>query len=134
MSTAEPKMSFNARVAEFLYRVRRRIATALAVALAIFLGYHVIAGRNGVNVYEQKRAEDRSLRKDIDSLQEENARLKDHVDHLRSDPDAIEREARERLHYARPDEVIYTLSASPATAQNPPQSTNQPQPPPAGTK
>src|SRR5579883_2704816 len=45
VSTAEPKMSFNARVAEFLYRVRRRIATALAVALAIFLGYHVIAGR-----------------------------------------------------------------------------------------
>lgn len=131
MSTAEAKRKLKARAAEFLYRVRRRIATALAVMLAIFLGYHVIAGRNGVNVYEQKRAEDRSLHQEIDSLQQENARLKDHVEHLKSDPDAIEREARERLHYARPDEIIYTLNSAPSAAQNPPQSAGQ-LPSPAG--
>ena len=47
----------------------------------------------------------------IDELQQENARLKDHIEKLRSDPDAIEHEAREKLHYAKPGEVIYTLPA-----------------------
>ena len=35
------------------------------------------------------------------------------IDHLKSDPDAIEREAREKLHYARPGEVIYALPDQP---------------------
>jgi len=30
---------------------------------------------------------------------------------LKSDPDAIEHEAREKLHYAKPGEVIYALPA-----------------------
>jgi cell division protein FtsB len=119
----EPKPKLKARAALSLYRVRRRIATAVAVVLAIFFGYHVIAGRNGVNIYEQKRAEDRELHRQIGSLQQENDRLKDQVEHLKSDPDAIEREAREHLHYARPGEVIYTLNA--------PQGANRPQPPAA---
>ena len=123
MSISEPKIKLKARAAEFLYRVRRRIATALAVVLALIFGYHVIVGHNGLNAYEQKRAEDRELHQQIDSLQQENDRLKEHVEHLKSDPDAIEREARERLHYARPGEVIYSLNA--------PQSAPQPQPPPA---
>jgi cell division protein FtsB len=80
--------------------------------LAVFFGYHVMVGRNGVNIYEQKRVEDRELHKQIDTLQQENERLKEHLDRLKSDPDAIEHEARERLHYARPGEVIYTLNDS----------------------
>jgi cell division protein FtsB len=95
----------------------------LAVVLALIFGYHVMVGHNGLNAYEQKRAEDRELHQQIDSLQQENDRLEEHVEHLKSDPDAIEREARERLHYARPGEVIYSL--------NVPQSATQPQPPTA---
>ena len=111
--STEPRLPMRARAAEFLYRVRRRVATGLAVMLAVFLGYHVMVGRNGVNIYEQKRVEDRELHKQIEALQQENDRLKEHVDRLKSDPDAIEHEARERLHYARPGEVIYTLNDSP---------------------
>jgi cell division protein FtsB len=101
------------RAAGFLYRMRRRIATAAAVALAVFLGYHVIFGQNGITAYQQKREEDKDLQKQIQQLQDENARMKDHVDHLQNDPDAIEHEARARLHYARPGEVIYTLNDKP---------------------
>jgi len=121
MSAGEqkPKIRFKARVGSFLFRIRRRIATALAVVLAVFFGYHVVVGRNGITAYEQKRVEDRELRHQIDSLQQENDRLKEHVEHLKSDPDEIEREAREKLHYARQGEVIYTLNA--------PQNTSQPQ-------
>jgi cell division protein FtsB len=36
-----------------------------------------------------------------------------------SDPDAIEHEAREKLHYARPGEVIYTLPEPPPQAAQP---------------
>ncbi|HYK37435.1 septum formation initiator family protein [Alloacidobacterium sp.] len=107
------------RIAGFLYRMRRRIATAAAVALAIFLGYHVIAGQNGVTAYEQKRIEDKELQKQIQQLQDENARMKDHVDHLQNDPDVIEHEARARLHYTRPGEVIYTLNDKPADKTQP---------------
>lgn len=110
--STESRLPIRARAAEFLYRVRRRIATGLAVVLAVFLAYHVMVGRNGVNIYEQKRVEDRELHKQIDALQQENDRLKEHVDRLKSDPDTIEHEARERLHYARPGEVIYTLNDS----------------------
>jgi cell division protein FtsB len=114
-SSTEPnstkiKPKIKARAAEFVYRVRRRIATGLAIVLALFFGYHVMVGRNGVNIYQQKRVEDRELHNQIDALQQENERLKEHLDRLKSDPDAIEHEARERLHYARPGEVIYTLN------------------------
>ena len=101
------------RAAGFAYRMRRRIATAAAVGLAVFLGYHVIFGQNGVTAYQQKRMEDKELAKQIEQLQDENGRMKDHVDHLQNDPDAIEHEARERLHYTRPGEVIYTLNDKP---------------------
>jgi cell division protein FtsB len=126
VSTSEPKPRLKTRAVDFLYRVRRRIATALAVVLAVIFAYHVMVGRNGLNAYEQKRAEDRSLQHQIESLQQENDRLRQHVEHLKSDPDAIEREARERLHYARPGEVIYTLNA--------PRSVPAPQLPPAAGK
>ena len=102
------------RAVRFAYRMRRRIATVAAVALAIFLGYHVMVGQNGVTAYEQKRLEDKELQKQIQQLQDENARMKEHVEHLQSDPDAIEHEARARLHYTRPGEVIYTLNDKPA--------------------
>ena len=94
--------------------MRRRIATTAAVVLAVFLGYHVIFGHDGVTAYQQKRVEDKELQKQIQQLQDENGRMKDHVDHLQNDPDAIEHEARERLHYTRPGEVIYTLNDKPA--------------------
>jgi cell division protein FtsB len=120
VSAVESKLSWKSHVAKSLYRVRRRLATGLAVVLAIFLGFHVMFGRNGVNSYEQKRTEDRDLKKQIDALQQENSRLNEHVDRLKNDPDAIEHEARERLHYARPGEVIYTLEKAPAAKENQP--------------
>lgn len=110
------------RIGRVAYSVRRRAATGFAVALALLLAYHVVFGRNGVNNYEQKRAQDRELRRQINVMQQENTQLKDHVARLKNDPDAIEFEAREKLHYAKPGEVIYTL--------NQPQSASQSQPAP----
>lgn len=89
----------------------------LAIFFAVFLGYHVMVGHNGVTAYQQKRIEDKTLKLEIDALQDENARLKDHVDRLKADPATIEHEAKERLHYTRPGEIIYTLNEKPAESQ-----------------
>lgn len=94
--------------AGFLYRMRRRIATGMVIATALFFGYHAFFGENGVNMYTQKRAEGRELTKHIADLQQQNTKLQQQVTELKTDPDAIEHEARERLHYARPGEVIWT--------------------------
>lgn len=79
--------------------------------LALAVGYHVVFGPNGLTVYEEKRQETRRLNQEMQDLQRENDLLKGHVDRLQSDPNAIEHQAREELHYARPGEVIYALPA-----------------------
>lgn len=91
------------------FRVRRRAATVAAAVLALLLGYYVVAGQNGLRVYEMKRHEHQKLAKQIEALQEQNAQIQEKIHALKHDPDTIEREARERLHYARPDEVIVTI-------------------------
>jgi cell division protein FtsB len=92
----------------------RKVATVAAAVLAVGLGYHVMFGQNGLTAYEQKRVEARTLEQQLKSLALENEQLKGHVDRLQSDPNAIEHQAREELHYTRPGEVIYTLPDTPA--------------------
>jgi cell division protein FtsB len=102
-----------------LRRFQRRIAIGAAILIAALLAYHVVFGRNGINNYEQKRAQNIVLQQQIDSLHKENAQLKAHIGHLKDDPDAIEYQAREKLHYARPGEVIYKLNSQPQPAPAP---------------
>jgi cell division protein FtsB len=90
----------------------RKVATGVAALLALGMGYHVIFGQNGLTVYQQKRQDAQNLDRQLHSLQRENDLLKGHVDRLQNDPNAIEHQAREELHYTRPGEVIYTLPAN----------------------
>jgi cell division protein FtsB len=101
------------RVSTRFVESRRRVGTVAAIGIAILLGYHVVAGNNGLTVYQQKRAEDRQLAVEVESLKKENDRLQRHVDHLASDADAIEYEAHVRLRYARPDQVIVLNNPAP---------------------
>jgi cell division protein FtsB len=87
-----------------------------AVVFAVFLGWHVVTGRNGLNSWQQKSNEEKALAQEIQQLAAENAHLRQHVERLKSDPAAIEDEARKRLHYARPNEIIYALADDPKTA------------------
>ena len=101
------------RVIKWALRAWRPAGTAVVVVLALLLTWHVINGRNGLSVWQQKRIEDQQLQKEIKDLQQENAQLRDHIERLKTNPDAIEHEAREKLHYAKPGEVIYTLQDQP---------------------
>jgi cell division protein FtsB len=102
----------------FLWAQRgwRPVGTVIAVLLALTLTWHVIDGKHGLSVWEHERLQDRALQKEILRLQQENAQMQQQIERLRSDPDAIEREAREKLHYAKSGEVIYTLPDAPANA------------------
>ena len=94
-------------------RAWRQAGTALAVLLAAMLMWHVINGNHGLSVWHQNHTLDRELQRQINNVQQENAQLRKQIDRLKSDPDAIEHEAREKLHYAKPGEVIYSLPEPP---------------------
>jgi cell division protein FtsB len=95
------------------YSARRKAATVAATVLAVFMGFHVVFGHNGLTAFEQKRETARALQAQMRILQLENDRLLGHVDRLQNDPGAIEHQAREELHYTRTGEVIYTLPPDP---------------------
>jgi cell division protein FtsB len=102
-----------------LYRLRRRLATGAVAVLTMWLFAHVMFGANGMVVYRQKKAEYQSLQKEIDGLQKENERYTQQVKSLQApDPNTIEKEAREQLHYARPGEVVY-VAPPPPRSQRP---------------
>ena len=112
-------------VATAAYAQRRRIATVFAVVVAGLLGYHALFGANGVVAYRAKRNEDRVLAQQLEKIKVENSRLKAHVEHLKTDPDAIEYEAHTRLRYTRPDQVI-VLNNADNTATHAPNPTPNP--------
>jgi len=94
----------------------RRLGTAAAVVLIVGVLLHAMFGANGMVVYRQKRTEMQALQNDVERLQKENGLHVDQIKALKTDPAAIEKEAREQLHYTRPGEVILV---SPAPPQKP---------------
>ncbi len=101
----------------WLAREWRRLGTAAAILLIVGLFLHAMFGANGMVVYRQKRAEMKSLKSEVERLQKENSQYVDQIKSLKSDPAAIEKEAREQLHYTKRGEVIYV---APDPPQKPP--------------
>ena len=99
-----------------LYAIRRRIATAAIAVFSVWFFVHVMFGANGMVVYRQKKTEYQNLQREIGGLQQENERYTQGIKSLETDPKAIEKEAREQLHYARPGEVIYVSPTPPPVA------------------
>jgi cell division protein FtsB len=82
----------------------RRLGTTAAILLIVGLLLHAMFGANGMVVYRQKRAEMQALQSEVERLQKENSQYADQIKSLKSDPAAIEKEAREQLranHVAR---------------------------------
>jgi cell division protein FtsB len=101
-----------------VYQVRRKLATAAVAVLTAWLFAHVMFGANGMVVYRQKKTEYQTLQSEIDDLQKRHDSHSSQVKALKTDPKAIEQEAREQLHYARPGEVIY-VTPPPVPAPRP---------------
>jgi cell division protein FtsB len=112
-------VSISQRALNWMRRAWRPAASVVAVSLALLILWHGFSGKNGLLVWQQKRVEDRQLRKQIDGLQQENARLRNRNERLNSSPDAIGQVAREQLHYAKPNEVIIKLLPEKKTQAQP---------------
>jgi cell division protein FtsB len=92
-----------------LYGWRHRMATLAFFLLAAWLAFGVVSGPNGWLAYRNKKAENRALQQEVRQLETENEDLERRVNALKSDPRAIEKEAREQFRYAKPGEIIYVM-------------------------
>jgi len=126
MPNLDPLLDFIARrpallhAGERIFAARRKLATWGMSLLVVMLAYHVVFGVNGMVAYHNKRAENQKLQQDVLRLQQENDRVSRRVRELKTNPKAIEREAREQLKYARSGEVVYIAPELPqnsSTAQ-----------------
>lgn len=88
--------------------VRALGTTALAVAALCIAAY----GAQSLSRVWQIRHEVESLEREIAGLRAETAQLEATVVQLRSDPDAIEKLARERLGFVKPGEHVWKLPPS----------------------
>ena len=91
----------------------RRLGTAAAILLIVGLLLHAMFGANGMVIYRQKHAEMQALQSEVERLQKENSQYVDQIRSLKSDPAAIEKEAREQLHYSHRGEIVYVAPDPP---------------------
>ena len=96
---------------------RYRNGILLLVLVSVALVVHNIFGQNGYLALRRQRKEMQSIEEQINHLKQDNARLDKQNQALKSDPEAIERLAREQMHLAKPGEKIYTLPAKPSTSR-----------------
>jgi cell division protein FtsB len=99
---------FSIRIAGgWFFAMRRVLATICIGLLAVFIGYKVVFGANGMKVWEGKRAEIEKLQREIEVGTTVHDQLQHHVDLLqREDRSTIEKEAREQLGFVRPGEQV----------------------------
>ncbi|HEY1401108.1 MAG TPA: septum formation initiator family protein [Terriglobales bacterium] len=91
----------------------RRVGTVAVLLLTLGVVLHAMFGANGMVVYQQKRAERQALQSEVERLQKENDQYVERIKALKTDHRAIEREAREQLHYTRPGEYVYVAPDPP---------------------
>lgn len=85
---------------------RRLIFYTLFVVALLYIAVNLI-GDNGLFRYIELRNKKRAIESEITLLIEENKRLRSQIEALRGDSFYIEKQAREDLGLARPDEYIF---------------------------
>lgn len=112
----EPSANFAEQLGTFL---RRNVNWFLAAGLALLLLQDVF-GTHGVLAMRRSQQEASEVRRQIDQIQEENRQLEERVKALKTDPEAIERIAREEMGLARPGEYIFKVQPNaPAISPQP---------------
>ena len=107
--------------------LRRNTSILLLAGLALLVVQDVF-GTHGVLAMRRAQNEAARVKREIEQIDQENRRLEDNVKSLRSDPEAIERIAREEMGLARPGEYIFKLPLKPSEA-SPSQSVDSPKRP-----
>jgi len=84
---------------------RKIILTGIGFLLVIFL-IASIFGKKGLIEVKQGINEERILLQEINRLKEEKLKLQREVEELEKNPQAVEKKAREKLWYIKPDEIV----------------------------
>jgi cell division protein FtsB len=113
---SEPRVGFFEQLGQFF---GRNMYLFLIVGFALLLLQDVF-GTHGVLAMRESQKQAQEIRKDIKRLDDENKRMQERVQGLKSDPATIEKIAREEMRLSRPGEVIFQTQPKPASElQNP---------------
>jgi cell division protein FtsL len=121
----EQRLSFYDQVCEFL---RRNMSILLVAALVLLLIQDVF-GTHGLVAMRRAQKEAARVRQEIDRINGENQQLQNNVKGLKSDPQTIERIAREEMGLARPGEYIFKIPPKPGDAPTPTPASQPARPP-----
>src|SRR5450755_735804 len=99
-------MVWSATTSSWFYRARRVVATLCIGVLAVLIGYKVVVGANGTMEWRAKRLEFQRLQQEIENARLEHEQLENRVKRLQNDPSTIVKEAREKLGYVMPGEIV----------------------------
>ncbi|HKT10944.1 MAG TPA: septum formation initiator family protein [Terriglobia bacterium] len=108
------------------HKTLRRNAIFVMALLSLVMLMHEIFGRNGYMTLRSEKKQFTGLQKQIQTTSEENKKIEQKIQALKSNPEAVEKQARDQLHLARPGEIIYMLPdktispTSTASRQTPP--------------
>jgi cell division protein FtsB len=114
-----PKTGLGDQMQEFL---RRNMNWFLIAGFALLL-LQDIFGTHGVLAMRRTQLQAKEVQQEIERLNEENRKLQNRVDHLKSDPATLEGIARDEMHLKRPGEYVFPIQVRPS-ASTPPQSTD----------
>jgi len=120
------------KLSTWLHRMRRILATACLGVLAMMIGYKVVYGANGTVEWRGKRAEYQRLQHDIEQANAEHQALEERVRKLQSDRNTLVKEAREKLGYVMPGEVVLVQPQPKADLRSTAVAQTIPSPSPAG--
>jgi len=115
VSADTPNVTFAQQMRNFL----RRNTTWFLVAGFVFLFLQDVFGAHGLVAMRRSQMEAAAVQKEIQQLNDENQKLQNRVQSLRTDPAAIERIAREEMGLARPGEYIFKLQPKPGEPSTP---------------
>jgi cell division protein FtsB len=89
--------------------VGRRLLNAGIAFLTCALLLNALVGARGVPALLQARRQYRASTQELDKIRADNARLRQAIERLRVDPEAVEEIARRDLGYIRPGETVVII-------------------------
>lgn len=111
-SAGEARIGFADQMREFL---RRNVSWFLIAGFTLLL-LQDIFGTHGVLAMRRTQLQAKEVQREIDRLNEENRKLQDRVQHLKSDPATLEGIARDEMHLKRPGELVFPIPARPSSS------------------
>jgi cell division protein FtsB len=91
------------------HKTLRRNTIFVLALLSLALLVHEVFGRNGYLTLRHEKKEYTALQQQIQTISEQNQQLEQKIHALKNSPEAVEKQARDQLHLARPGEIIYVL-------------------------